>query len=106
MNDWELICKQCGRCCFEKNIEADGTIVETEVSCRYLDVTTRRCKVYHKRFEVGEDCVQLTPEVVSTVEWLPSSCGYIEKFRETRNQGVNITPRNSHSPDNKRRKKS
>ncbi|ORJ63415.1 hypothetical protein [Geothermobacter hydrogeniphilus] len=96
MSDWEKICKQCGRCCFEKRIEADGTIVETETACRYLDVVTRRCKVYHKRFEVGEDCVQLTPEVVATVQWLPRSCGYVEAIGEMQKPGVKITPHACH----------
>jgi len=102
MQEWEDICKQCGRCCFEKRIEDDGTIVETEVSCRFLDVVTRRCKVYHKRFEVGEDCVQLTPEVVETVQWLPESCGYVEALRQKEDAGVKITPRNGHLAKGKR----
>jgi len=105
MQAWDNICKQCGRCCFEKIIEEDGTIVETEIACRYLDVVTRRCKVYHKRFDVDEDCVQLTPELVSSVEWLPKSCGYVEIVREGQSQGVKITPRHSHFPGKKGRKK-
>jgi len=75
---WEALCKRCGRCCFEKWIEEDGTVVETTTPCRFLDVATRRCKVYHKRFETGEDCIKLTPEVVRGAFWLPRECGYVE----------------------------
>jgi uncharacterized protein len=75
-DNWENICRQCGECCFEKWIDADGGIVTTQISCRYLDIVTRRCKVYHKRLEVDEGCVNLTPELVAAVDWLPENCAY------------------------------
>ena len=82
MTDWEGICKRCGLCCFEKWVEGDGTVHVTPIPCRYLDVVTRRCKVYHKRFEVDERCVKLTPEVVRSVNWLPEDCAYVVYLRE------------------------
>ena len=54
----------------------------TPIPCRYLDVVTRTCKVYHKRFEVDHRCVKLTPEVVRTVNWLPEDCAYVVYLRE------------------------
>jgi uncharacterized protein len=78
MTDWEDICLKCGECCFEKWIDADGSIITTRISCRYLDVVTRHCKVYSKRFDVGEGCVNLTPELVRAADWLPASCAYRE----------------------------
>jgi len=75
---WESLCKRCGQCCFEKWIDADGTIRPTDIACRFLDIVTRECKVYHKRFAVGEGCIKLTPEVVETVQWLPADCAYVE----------------------------
>lgn len=78
MTNWEDICRRCGECCFEKWIDADGSVVTTKISCRYLDVVTRHCKVYSKRLEVGERCVNLTPELVRSVDWLPASCAYRE----------------------------
>jgi len=76
--EWEALCRQCGQCCFEKWVEEDGTIHPTTIACRFLDIHSRQCLVYHKRFEVGEGCVKLTPEVVEVVQWLPEDCGYIQ----------------------------
>lgn len=75
---WEQICKRCGLCCFEKIISKSNRVIITPIPCRFLDLHTRECKVYHKRFSVGEDCQQLTPEVVATVNWLPEECAYKE----------------------------
>lgn len=79
--EWETLCKRCGECCFEKWIDGDGTIYPTKEACRHLDMITRECRVYHKRLDVGEGCIRLTPEVVETVQWLPQSCGYVEHLR-------------------------
>ena len=73
---WEKVCRRCGECCFEKWIDEDGTIYPTATACRYLDIVTRACRVYHKRFDVGEGCVKLTPDLVAAVQWLPEDCGY------------------------------
>ncbi|OQY19537.1 MAG: hypothetical protein B6I36_03790 [Desulfobacteraceae bacterium 4572_35.1] len=73
---WENICQRCGLCCFEKTIDNHGKVTITPTPCRFLDLHSRKCKVYHKRFQVGEDCQQLTPEVVATVDWLPEECAY------------------------------
>ncbi|MDY0268323.1 YkgJ family cysteine cluster protein [Trichloromonas sp.] len=75
--EWEALCKRCGQCCFEKWVEEDGTIRPTTIPCRFLDIVTRECKVYHKRFEVDEGCVKLTPALVETVQWLPPDCAYV-----------------------------
>ncbi len=84
--DWESLCRRCGECCFEKWIDEDGTIIPTGVPCRYLDVVSRQCTVYHKRFEVGEECVSLTPKVVRSVRWLPETCGYVAHLRKKRHR--------------------
>lgn len=81
MNDWESLCRHCGQCCFEKWIDEDGIIHPTAIPCRYLDVVTRECKVYHKRLQVGEGCIKLTPEVVAIVQWLPEDCAYVQHVR-------------------------
>jgi len=75
--EWEALCRRCGECCFEKWVEGDGTVHPTAIPCRHLDIHSRECRVYHKRFEVGEGCVKLTPEVVASVRWLPAGCGYV-----------------------------
>ncbi len=77
---WDDLCHQCGRCCFEKYEEDDGTIFFTATPCRYLDVVTRRCKVYARRFEINPDCIALTPDLVRSLNWLHDRCGYREAF--------------------------
>jgi uncharacterized cysteine cluster protein YcgN (CxxCxxCC family) len=83
---WEDICRQCGQCCFEKIIDGQGRPYTTDIACRFLDVVTRRCKVYHKRFEVGEGCINLTPEVVRDADWLPEDCAYVEYIRRPKDE--------------------
>lgn len=78
---WEKICVQCGDCCFEKVIDPNGEIYHTSIPCRYLDINSRLCKVYHKRFETGEECIRLTPEIVKKVNWLSDSCAYVTLLR-------------------------
>jgi len=73
---WDSLCKRCGLCCFEKLEDERGTIFYTQTPCRYLDVATRRCKVFERRFEINPSCMKLTPELVSTLRWLPNDCGY------------------------------
>jgi uncharacterized cysteine cluster protein YcgN (CxxCxxCC family) len=79
---WEALCKACGECCLEKIEDERGTIFYTMKPCRYLDVETRLCKVYDKRFAINPDCVKLTPELVSTLRWLPGDCGYVSARQE------------------------
>lgn len=91
-NEWDSLCNQCGRCCFEKLEDARGRIIYLETACRYLDVVTRRCKVFERRFEINPHCVKLTEELVPQLHWLPPDCGYRpqpEKFirKENRKRG-------------------
>ena len=88
MTDWESICNRCGQCCFEKWVEGDGKVHVTPVPCRYLNVVTRACKVYHKRFKLDRRCVKLTPEVVRSVNWLPEDCAYVVYLRTLEQQGL------------------
>nr|WP_082002979.1 YcgN family cysteine cluster protein [Geobacter sp. OR-1] len=83
---WENLCHQCGRCCFEKLENEDGTIFFTATPCRYLDVVSRQCKVYERRFEINPDCIALTPELVRSLDWLHDKCGYRSHFGLKRRQ--------------------
>lgn len=76
MNSWEDICRRCGLCCFEKSVDKSGRFKTTRIPCQHLDIVSRECRVYHKRLEVGEGCVKLTPQIVSQADWLPESCAY------------------------------
>jgi uncharacterized cysteine cluster protein YcgN (CxxCxxCC family) len=74
---WDAICNQCGKCCLEKLEDARGRIIYTDEACKYLDLETRQCKIFERRFEINPDCVKLTPELVSTLRWLPKDCAYL-----------------------------
>lgn len=74
---WEQRCLRCGVCCFEKIEDECGRIFFTQTPCRYLDIHTRECKVYHRRFKVNPECVKLTPALVKSLNWLHDECGYV-----------------------------
>jgi uncharacterized cysteine cluster protein YcgN (CxxCxxCC family) len=80
--DWDNLCLQCGRCCFEKIEDERGNIFYTQTACRYLDVISRQCKVFDRRFEINPSCVKLTAELVDTLRWLPRDCGYRSRKRD------------------------
>jgi len=83
---WEALCKGCGLCCFEKRLIDSNTFETTRESCRYLDIVSRRCKVYDKRFQVEKSCVKLTPKIVRQVDWLPKECAYVQFMEQKFNQ--------------------
>jgi uncharacterized cysteine cluster protein YcgN (CxxCxxCC family) len=76
---WEARCNRCGFCCFEKYENDNGTIFYTQTPCRYLDVVSRECKVYERRFTINPECIQLTPELAATLKWLHPDCAYRQK---------------------------
>jgi uncharacterized cysteine cluster protein YcgN (CxxCxxCC family) len=74
---WEQQCLRCGTCCFEKIEDENGRIFFTQTPCRYLDIHSRECRIYRRRFTVNPECVKLTPELVKTLPWLHDECGYV-----------------------------
>ena len=84
---WEGICQQCGVCCFEKYENDNGTIFFTRTPCRYLDISTRSCRIYERRFDINPECVKLTPELVSRLNWLHDDCGYRKALGLKRTRG-------------------
>jgi uncharacterized cysteine cluster protein YcgN (CxxCxxCC family) len=81
---WESLCEQCGLCCFEKIEDESGTIFFTSTPCRYLDVVTRECKIYERRFEICPECIELNEELVRELNWLHDDCGYRKALGLTR----------------------
>lgn len=75
-NEWEQLCKRCGLCCFEKFEDESGAIFFTATPCRYLDVVTRECRIYNRRFEIHRKCIKLTESLVRELPWLHDECGY------------------------------
>jgi uncharacterized protein len=75
--EWESLCDGCGKCCLAKLEDEDsGEIHWTTVGCRLFDAATCRCQDYTHRLAKVSDCVQLTPENVRTITWLPKTCAY------------------------------
>jgi uncharacterized cysteine cluster protein YcgN (CxxCxxCC family) len=75
--EWESLCDGCGRCCLHKLRDEDsGAVWWTNVSCRLLDTESCQCSRYAQRRRLVPDCVQLTPEALADIDWLPPSCAY------------------------------
>lgn len=76
-DEWESLCDGCGRCCLNK-LEDWNTaeIYWTNIACSQLDCQTCRCISYETRFDIVPDCIDLTPEKVRQIDWLPPTCAY------------------------------
>lgn len=75
--EWESLCDGCARCCLIKLEDEDTAEIHmTRLACSMLDVKSCRCTNYPERFSLMPDCVELTPQKVREIPWLPPSCGY------------------------------
>jgi uncharacterized cysteine cluster protein YcgN (CxxCxxCC family) len=75
--EWESLCDGCGRCCLHKlRYEDTASLAYTNVACRLLDLSTCQCSDYANRRRRVPDCVQLTPQALREIDWLPPSCAY------------------------------
>ena len=75
--EWEALCDGCGLCCLVKLEDEDTQeVAYTKVACKLLDCTTARCSNYPERLDYVPDCIQLTPEKLRQIHWLPASCAY------------------------------
>jgi len=75
--EWEALCDGCGQCCQYKLEDEDtGDLYLTNVVCRFLDLETCRCSVYPERHDAVPTCVQLTPQNILSLEWIPPTCAY------------------------------
>jgi uncharacterized cysteine cluster protein YcgN (CxxCxxCC family) len=75
--EWESLCDGCGRCCLHKiRYEGTAALAHTNVACRLLDLHTCQCGNYATRRRYVPDCVQLTPQALREIDWLPPSCAY------------------------------
>ncbi len=74
---WESLCDGCARCCLNKLEDWDtGDITWTDIACALLDHGTCRCTDYDRRADQIPDCIQLTPDDVRSLTWLPATCAY------------------------------
>lgn len=75
--EWESLCDGCGRCCLNKIEDDDtGRIYLTKVACKMLDTRSCQCRDYPNRQTHVSDCIQIDPEQVRTLSWLPPTCAY------------------------------
>jgi hypothetical protein len=75
--EWESLCDGCAKCCLIKLEDEDtAEVVYTGLHCRMLDAGTCRCSDYPNRRAHVPDCVQLTPDNLSTLDWMPRTCAY------------------------------
>lgn len=75
--EWESLCDGCGLCC-QLRLQDEDTdeIVLSNIACDFLDLKTCKCSDYANRQRNVADCVQITPENVAELDWLPVTCGY------------------------------
>ena len=77
VTEWEALCDGCAKCCLHKLEDADsGEVFYTKVRCRYLDEQTCRCTDYDNRSVLVPHCIQLRPDELQDLDWLPSTCAY------------------------------
>jgi uncharacterized cysteine cluster protein YcgN (CxxCxxCC family) len=75
--EWESLCDGCAKCCLHKlQDEESDDIVFTNVACHLLDMHGCACTKYKERTRYVPDCVQLTPNNVDALEWMPVTCAY------------------------------
>jgi len=81
--EWEKICRRCGKCCLIKLEDEDsGELYYTNVICRYFDEEKMCCSVYDKRCELVPTCLKLSPDNVDKLAWMPKTCAYRQLFEK------------------------
>ena len=75
--EWESLCDGCGLCCVIRFEDEDtGQIIPTHVHCKLFDPDVCGCIDYANRQAEVPDCVQLTPDNIERLKWMPLSCAY------------------------------
>ena len=75
--EWESLCDGCAQCCVIKFEDEDtGRIYHTNVVCELLEIYHCHCKNYAERCVLVPTCLTLTPELASSLQWMPETCAY------------------------------
>lgn len=75
--EWESLCDGCARCCLIKLEDEDtGQIVTSDVHCKLMNEQTCGCTDYANRQVRVPDCIKLTPQNVTEINWMPVTCAY------------------------------
>ena len=76
-SEWEALCDNCGKCCVIKlQNEKNNEVFYTNISCKLLDTKNCKCTDYSNRKKIVPDCVKLTPNNLSQLNWMPNTCAY------------------------------
>jgi len=78
-NQWESLCRNCGKCCFDKTITEKGVmLIDYNKPCEFLKFVGRKsqCEVYSDRF-VKKECCHTIPEAIQK-RALPPDCPYVQ----------------------------
>ncbi|MFC1591285.1 YcgN family cysteine cluster protein [Thermodesulfobacteriota bacterium] len=75
--EWESLCDGCARCCLHKmEDEETGVLYYTRIVCRYLEEESCRCLEYGRRTQLVPTCIQLQPDNLGSVYFMPQTCAY------------------------------
>jgi len=75
--EWESLCDGCGKCCCIRLEDEDtGQIYITDVACKLFDPNRCQCSDYANRSARVSDCVTLSADNVSQLNWMPQTCAY------------------------------
>ncbi len=75
--EWESLCDGCAKCCLIKFEDEDTSVLyHTNLVCELLEIYHCRCTRYAERSLLVPTCLTLTPELASSLPWMPETCAY------------------------------
>lgn len=75
--EWESLCDGCAKCCLVKlEDEETAEVFYTGVHCKLLNAGTCQCSDYANRKKHVPDCVKVTPQNITGLDWMPDTCAY------------------------------
>ena len=75
--EWESLCDGCAKCCLVKLEDAEtNEVYFTDLACKLLNKCSCQCSDYANRIQRIPDCLQLTPQNIDDIYWLPTACAY------------------------------
>lgn len=76
-SEWESLCDGCGKCCTNSlEDEETGELFATSVACRLFCNETAQCGDYPNRKAKVPECIQITPDNIKDLDFLPVTCAY------------------------------
>jgi uncharacterized cysteine cluster protein YcgN (CxxCxxCC family) len=76
--EWEALCTQCGKCCYDK-VWRGSRLMLLKSACAFLDTETNLCKCYEDRFANEPLCMPVGAEIIQ-MGGLPGDCPYVENL--------------------------